>query len=233
MPPTSPRLFVPWVKRTDLACTPCRRRKIKCKISKDRPRDPCERCRKRHLECEYMSVTEQEDINSPEATPPPTTPPTISLPSLISNSPPQSSTSVWRLDDKHDQDRVDFKEETIPSFTLQSNVQMRGMGVQTLPESSATWTAPWAWPSERPVSPRSFYALSTDVDYSIFALDELEGVAGAAPTSTLESACFAEFLQPDDAYRDPWTHSDVWETLGRVRPMHDSDASNRRVSVHV
>ncbi|KAK6996294.1 hypothetical protein R3P38DRAFT_3204425 [Favolaschia claudopus] len=101
MSSTSSRPFVPWVKRTDNACSNCRRRKIKCKISKERPKDPCERCVKRRLCCQYMSVAEQEDDStSPESTPGPSTPlppPPLTLPTLPflapTESPPRPSGS--------------------------------------------------------------------------------------------------------------------------------------------
>ncbi|KAK7039928.1 hypothetical protein R3P38DRAFT_3469205 [Favolaschia claudopus] len=96
MSSSSSRLFVPWVKRTDNACSNCRRRKIKCKISKERPKDPCERCVKRRLCCQYISVADQEDSSpSPEPTPPPATPPlppTLTLPTLPFLGPTESPT---------------------------------------------------------------------------------------------------------------------------------------------
>ncbi|KAF7313699.1 C6 finger domain [Mycena chlorophos] len=51
-------------RRAMIACTNCRRRKIKCVTTEEPPRHPCQRCTKRGLSCEYVSVIE-DDSNSP------------------------------------------------------------------------------------------------------------------------------------------------------------------------
>ncbi|KAJ7443823.1 hypothetical protein FB451DRAFT_1434926 [Mycena latifolia] len=56
----NPTPFVLRLRRTTMACSNCRKQKIKCK-----PRETlsvaCERCAARGLECEYVSVSEQEE----------------------------------------------------------------------------------------------------------------------------------------------------------------------------
>ncbi|KAJ7068180.1 hypothetical protein C8F01DRAFT_594701 [Mycena amicta] len=51
-------------RRAMIACTNCRRRKIKCVTTEEPPRHPCERCTKRDLPCEYVAVVE-DDSKSP------------------------------------------------------------------------------------------------------------------------------------------------------------------------
>ncbi|KAI0366370.1 hypothetical protein BV20DRAFT_651720 [Pilatotrama ljubarskyi] len=55
--PFDPSLLQPIVrsKRTPMACLECRRRQVKC--SGTTPR--CERCQKKGIECQYMSLSEQ------------------------------------------------------------------------------------------------------------------------------------------------------------------------------
>ncbi|KAJ7136953.1 hypothetical protein C8R44DRAFT_948704 [Mycena epipterygia] len=48
-------------RRVVLACTNCRRRKIRCLTSEDPPKNPCERCVKKGLKCEYLPVADQGD----------------------------------------------------------------------------------------------------------------------------------------------------------------------------
>ncbi|KAJ6509904.1 hypothetical protein C8R47DRAFT_771318 [Mycena vitilis] len=43
-------------RRAMIACTNCRKRKIKCVTSEEPPRNPCARCTKRSLTCEYVAV---------------------------------------------------------------------------------------------------------------------------------------------------------------------------------
>ncbi|KAJ7228754.1 hypothetical protein GGX14DRAFT_414810 [Mycena pura] len=50
-------------RRAMIACTNCRRRKIKCVTSEEPPRNPCQRCTKRDLHCEYVAV---DDPPTPE-----------------------------------------------------------------------------------------------------------------------------------------------------------------------
>ncbi|KAJ7937140.1 hypothetical protein B0H13DRAFT_199951 [Mycena leptocephala] len=45
-------------RRAMIACTNCRRRKIKCVTTEEPPRHPCARCTKRSLSCEYVAVDE-------------------------------------------------------------------------------------------------------------------------------------------------------------------------------
>ncbi|KAI0829380.1 hypothetical protein BC628DRAFT_1337362 [Trametes gibbosa] len=58
-----PSLLAPIVrpKRTPMACLECRRRQVKC--SGTTPR--CERCKKKGIECTYMSLSEQRGVGGP------------------------------------------------------------------------------------------------------------------------------------------------------------------------
>ncbi|KAJ7635240.1 hypothetical protein FB45DRAFT_911092 [Roridomyces roridus] len=54
-------------KRAYMACSNCRRRKIKCSnINDENGHEPCERCLKRRLECEYVAVTDPPPPRSPK-----------------------------------------------------------------------------------------------------------------------------------------------------------------------
>ncbi|CAK5271663.1 unnamed protein product, partial [Mycena citricolor] len=79
MIPTSsnypPPVFALARRRTPMACTNCRKRKIKCLVKEDQPLKTCERCTKRKLHCEYRPVLEEallvdesESIGSPDST---------------------------------------------------------------------------------------------------------------------------------------------------------------------
>ncbi|KAJ7142421.1 hypothetical protein C8R44DRAFT_725777 [Mycena epipterygia] len=54
-------------RRVYIACLNCRKRKIKCVTTEESPDKPCERCAKRGLTCEYVSVGDQE-FPSPTST---------------------------------------------------------------------------------------------------------------------------------------------------------------------
>ncbi|KAJ7179235.1 hypothetical protein C8R46DRAFT_632103 [Mycena filopes] len=45
-------------RRAMIACKACRKRKIKCVTTEEPPRNPCARCTKRSLTCEYVAVDE-------------------------------------------------------------------------------------------------------------------------------------------------------------------------------
>ncbi|KAJ7469045.1 hypothetical protein FB451DRAFT_1478841 [Mycena latifolia] len=63
-PPRSPQSPVPYalrLRRTTRACFNCRKMKIKCRPPDETARTPCERCIRRGLVCEYISVTEREE----------------------------------------------------------------------------------------------------------------------------------------------------------------------------
>ncbi|KAJ7493929.1 hypothetical protein FB451DRAFT_1164797 [Mycena latifolia] len=57
-------------RRAGLACTNCRRRKIRCLSNERFPTQPCERCRRRHLTCEYLRIAEKEEHSNPASPPP-------------------------------------------------------------------------------------------------------------------------------------------------------------------
>ncbi|KAJ7487934.1 hypothetical protein FB451DRAFT_1167403 [Mycena latifolia] len=46
--------------RVSMACAACRKRKIKCTPREGFPKDPCARCLRRGLRCQYMHVSEQD-----------------------------------------------------------------------------------------------------------------------------------------------------------------------------
>ncbi|KAJ7771301.1 hypothetical protein DFH07DRAFT_953470 [Mycena maculata] len=48
-------------RRTIMACTNCRQRKVKCITTEQPPKDPCARCTRNQLTCEYVSMVEQEE----------------------------------------------------------------------------------------------------------------------------------------------------------------------------
>ncbi|KAJ7710460.1 hypothetical protein B0H17DRAFT_1123607 [Mycena rosella] len=47
-------------RRSILACSNCRKRKIKCITTEQPPRNPCARCTKKNLPCEYVGAAEPE-----------------------------------------------------------------------------------------------------------------------------------------------------------------------------
>ncbi|KAJ7176311.1 hypothetical protein C8R43DRAFT_943096 [Mycena crocata] len=51
-------------KRVIIACTNCRKRKIRCLTSEQPPINPCERCAKKGLQCEYIPVPDQPDYSA-------------------------------------------------------------------------------------------------------------------------------------------------------------------------
>ncbi|KAJ6586429.1 hypothetical protein DFH09DRAFT_256206 [Mycena vulgaris] len=55
-------------KRACMACSNCRRRKIKC-VNDDSARDPCERCSKRGFNCEYVAVSGHDNSTRRTRTP--------------------------------------------------------------------------------------------------------------------------------------------------------------------
>ncbi|KAJ7073306.1 hypothetical protein B0H15DRAFT_1027513 [Mycena belliarum] len=61
-------------RRAPIACSKCRKRKIKCEpssSSSDAPDGPCTRCLSRGFRCEYIPVSEQEPaVSDPQGTSP-------------------------------------------------------------------------------------------------------------------------------------------------------------------
>ncbi|KAJ7443249.1 hypothetical protein B0H11DRAFT_2204297 [Mycena galericulata] len=55
-------------RRTIIACANCRKRKIRCITTEQPPENPCERCARRKLSCEYVSVNDQEEYSTPNNT---------------------------------------------------------------------------------------------------------------------------------------------------------------------
>ncbi|KAJ6579300.1 hypothetical protein B0H10DRAFT_915212 [Mycena sp. CBHHK59/15] len=58
------KTFVVKQHRTIMACTNCRRRKIRCLTSEQPPINPCARCTKKNFQCEYVAVTHQSLTSS-------------------------------------------------------------------------------------------------------------------------------------------------------------------------
>ncbi|KAJ6549987.1 hypothetical protein B0H19DRAFT_1073884 [Mycena capillaripes] len=60
LPPTLlPPLFLAR-RRVIIACTNCRKRKIRCLTPEETPVNPCDRCTKKGLKCEYITISNQE-----------------------------------------------------------------------------------------------------------------------------------------------------------------------------
>ncbi|KAJ7598838.1 hypothetical protein C8J56DRAFT_175199 [Mycena floridula] len=56
-------------RRATIACRNCRKRKIKCETQENPPWNPCERCVRKKLQCEYITVA--DDPSSANETPQP------------------------------------------------------------------------------------------------------------------------------------------------------------------
>ncbi|KAJ7629110.1 hypothetical protein FB45DRAFT_1029155 [Roridomyces roridus] len=60
-------------RRTIIACLPCRKRKLRCITFEQPPTNPCQRCARLNLACEYMSVNiaealaESDPVQAPPA----------------------------------------------------------------------------------------------------------------------------------------------------------------------
>ncbi|KAJ7064894.1 hypothetical protein C8F01DRAFT_779578 [Mycena amicta] len=68
--PYSTRQPPPGHQRNRIACTNCRKRKIKCPSSQKYPTQPCARCVKEGLDCEYAAVINEDDSSLGEQGPP-------------------------------------------------------------------------------------------------------------------------------------------------------------------
>ncbi|KAF8148134.1 hypothetical protein K438DRAFT_1989316 [Mycena galopus ATCC 62051] len=80
-------------RRTMMACVNCRRRKMRCITTEQPPRNPCARCTKKGLNCEYVSADRDDDSSAnqsssefPESSAHPARPP---MP------PPSRATQSW------------------------------------------------------------------------------------------------------------------------------------------
>ncbi|KAF7366180.1 C6 finger domain [Mycena venus] len=60
LPPILPPIFLTR-RRVIIACTNCRKRKIRCLTPEDPPLNPCDRCTKKGLKCEYITIANQRD----------------------------------------------------------------------------------------------------------------------------------------------------------------------------
>ncbi|KAJ6541066.1 hypothetical protein DFH09DRAFT_1175059 [Mycena vulgaris] len=56
-------------RRTIIACSHCRKRKIRCITTEQPPKNPCARCTKRNLACEYVAAPDQELNSTAQTTP--------------------------------------------------------------------------------------------------------------------------------------------------------------------
>ncbi|KAJ7779408.1 hypothetical protein DFH07DRAFT_794885 [Mycena maculata] len=87
--PASSQLSAPYAlrrRRTIIACLNCRTKKMRCVTTEQPPRNPCARCTRRRIPCEYVSVPEQEAYLA--STPANNA---VELPHLGSDSAPQAS----------------------------------------------------------------------------------------------------------------------------------------------
>ncbi|KAJ6579233.1 hypothetical protein DFH09DRAFT_339250 [Mycena vulgaris] len=62
-----PAPFIALRRRTILACSNCRKRKIRCITTEQPPKNPCARCVKKHLPCEYVAAPEPDYSSSTSA----------------------------------------------------------------------------------------------------------------------------------------------------------------------
>ncbi|KAF7351704.1 C6 finger domain [Mycena sanguinolenta] len=53
-------------RRTIMACVNCRKRKMRCITTEQPPKNPCARCTKKGLPCEYVAADNDEDNQSPD-----------------------------------------------------------------------------------------------------------------------------------------------------------------------
>ncbi|KAJ7478265.1 hypothetical protein FB451DRAFT_1396049 [Mycena latifolia] len=67
-PPAAP-FAISMRRRTILACTNCRRRKIRCITTEQPPKNPCARCVKKGLSCEYVAAPEAEEYSGSTSRP--------------------------------------------------------------------------------------------------------------------------------------------------------------------
>ncbi|KAJ7301498.1 hypothetical protein DFH08DRAFT_102301 [Mycena albidolilacea] len=81
-------------RRTIMACSNCRRRKIRCLTSEQPPRNPCTYCQRKRLDCEYLAVDYPDDFLSIS----PGNPAAVDLPKCEagSASPPAAGTTLWK-----------------------------------------------------------------------------------------------------------------------------------------
>ncbi|KAJ7616003.1 hypothetical protein FB45DRAFT_1106936 [Roridomyces roridus] len=64
--PKPPRVPASHGHRGYIACTNCRRRKVRCTITPGSPPEsPCQQCTKRKLRCQYLTVTREQDAEPP------------------------------------------------------------------------------------------------------------------------------------------------------------------------
>ncbi|KAJ7622316.1 hypothetical protein FB45DRAFT_870522 [Roridomyces roridus] len=60
----STRVFLPVLrKRVYVACTNCRRLKMRCDTTEESLDTPCERCARRGLRCQYLTVEEERSVS--------------------------------------------------------------------------------------------------------------------------------------------------------------------------
>ncbi|KAJ6467851.1 hypothetical protein C8R45DRAFT_1219021 [Mycena sanguinolenta] len=82
-------------RRTLMACLNCRKRKLRCITTEQPPKNPCARCTKKNLPCEYVPATEHDDQSSSHSSSPRT--PNFSESEAAPRSPsvaPSSSSSI-------------------------------------------------------------------------------------------------------------------------------------------
>ncbi|KAJ6456682.1 hypothetical protein C8R45DRAFT_1110802 [Mycena sanguinolenta] len=53
-------------RRTIMACLNCRKRKMRCITTEQPPKNPCARCTRKGLACEYVAAEHDEDSHCPE-----------------------------------------------------------------------------------------------------------------------------------------------------------------------
>ncbi|KAJ6457982.1 hypothetical protein C8R45DRAFT_1184122 [Mycena sanguinolenta] len=53
-------------RRTIMACINCRKRKVKCVTTEQPPKNPCARCKKNGLTCQYVAAENDDDNDYPQ-----------------------------------------------------------------------------------------------------------------------------------------------------------------------
>ncbi|KAJ7147839.1 hypothetical protein C8R43DRAFT_1009709 [Mycena crocata] len=121
-------------KRAHIACSNCRRRKIKCIPSRDSGETRCQQCSKRGLRCEYIAVSE---LNTP-LTAAPACNPTIPTRTARVSQPMQGIISP------------------IPRLSRRHEIRPTQAALSDYPEAIPTqWTAPSL--QQNPTHPYTFY----------------------------------------------------------------------------
>ncbi|KAJ7135202.1 hypothetical protein C8R43DRAFT_621544 [Mycena crocata] len=137
MPQSLPEFFIVQRRRAQIACSNCRRRKIKCVPVDDaeRPDAPCQRCSKRGFNCEYLAVSEQDNASSSSNSFGPAIPPTRTEPSHNAITPIPVNTNT------HPTRRREQRGDHISAMTHPSMSRIAHAGLPEDNRNSAQYTS--------------------------------------------------------------------------------------------